>query len=131
MPKTIPLSELSQLKRIMGMTTSTNDNEALVAMRKANAMLARHSLTWEDVLSRSVAPAAATYTNNSFGEPDIDRGVKPIAEQVSEAFEKLRGKNLGSYRQFIDDLEYDFKENGYLSVAQRMALMKTVQRNYR
>ena len=52
--KQITLAELSQLKKFMMLTFSDNDPEALAALRKANGLLKKYQLTWDEVLSRSV-----------------------------------------------------------------------------
>jgi len=39
--------------KLMAMTTSENDNEALVAMRMANKMLKESKLTWKQVLDHA------------------------------------------------------------------------------
>ncbi len=54
-----------RLSKLMAMTTSDNDNEALAALRLANAMLAREKATWEEVL----APATRTLSVSIRREP--------------------------------------------------------------
>lgn len=39
--------------KLMNLTQSDNDNEALVALRKANAMLRHSKLTWKDILDEA------------------------------------------------------------------------------
>lgn len=48
----IPRHEL--LLKLLKMTTSTNDAEALVAMRKANALLASAGWTWDRLLEGKI-----------------------------------------------------------------------------
>ena len=48
------LKDFLTFKRIMGLTTSPNDAEALSAIRKANALLMAENTTWERVLDRMV-----------------------------------------------------------------------------
>ncbi len=50
-------TEFDRLKKLMQMTQSGNDNEALVALRKANSILSRHKLNWEQFIERLQLPA--------------------------------------------------------------------------
>lgn len=49
--------------KVLGLTTSDQEGEALAAIRKANAMLKAHNLTWRDVVS----PGRVRATTNSQG----------------------------------------------------------------
>lgn len=42
--------KLPMLTKLLKMTTSSNDGEALVAIRKANAYIKQHKLTWDELL---------------------------------------------------------------------------------
>ena len=58
--------ELTRLFRLLAYTTSSNDHEALVAIRKANALLASWDITWEEfVLTRP----KTTETTRPAGQP--------------------------------------------------------------
>lgn len=46
----IPPDVVIQLKKIMEMTRSNHDGEALVAMRKANIMLKKYNITWTELI---------------------------------------------------------------------------------
>lgn len=41
----------AKLAKLLAMTTSSNDNEALAAIRMANKMLSGEKLTWGDILA--------------------------------------------------------------------------------
>jgi hypothetical protein len=130
--KEIPLGELSLLKKAMAMTTADNDNEALAALRKANAILKKYELSWVDVLTRAVNTGGSTY-GRSFADPATAGDIEeddvqlPIDQQIVRAFNELRGKPLGN-RQFIDSLEDQFAKRKWLTEAQRIPLFKTVLR---
>ena len=62
--------DLKRFLKIMGMTTSAADGEALNAMRLANQMLADAKMSWEDLLVKgseeaSSAKAQASTTNSN------------------------------------------------------------------
>ena len=64
-----------KLSKIMEMTTSTNDAEALVAIRKANALMKAEGLTWENVLlpkKEGTPPVKREYK-----QPDIQKAPNP------------------------------------------------------
>ena len=44
-----------RLAKVMAMTTSSHDAEALAAVRRANGILAKHQLRWPDVLANAKA----------------------------------------------------------------------------
>ena len=47
---TLPPDARQKLTKILGLTNSTHDGEALSAARLANDLLKRHGATWEDAL---------------------------------------------------------------------------------
>lgn len=49
-----PIERLELLIKMMGMTTSDNDAQALVALRKANDHIAKLKITWEQILRGKV-----------------------------------------------------------------------------
>jgi hypothetical protein len=54
---------LERLIKIMGMTTSDNDNTALVAIRRANETLAKLDTDWHRLLTRKVTIIADPFVN--------------------------------------------------------------------
>lgn len=46
--------DLNRFTKLLRMTTSMSDGEALNAIRMANAMLVEHRLGWPDLLKREV-----------------------------------------------------------------------------
>lgn len=54
---------LDLLIKIMSMTTSDNDGQALVAMRKANEQLKKWGWTWESILRGKISVAANPFVN--------------------------------------------------------------------
>ena len=52
--------------KLLGLTESSNDGEALAALRKCNAMLRQQHLTWEDIVAgrcadRTLKPRSSSY----------------------------------------------------------------------
>lgn len=54
---TLQPNDITRLSNLLGMTGSAHDGEALNAVRLANALLAKHHLTWPAVIT---APTDAT-----------------------------------------------------------------------
>lgn len=112
------LTALSQLKKIMGMTTSTNDGERLAAITAANKLLAANNFTWDMVLSKAVvvdSPMEAVPGSMN----DEERN-----EAISQAFYRLKG----SSNSFIQSLKEQYERTGFLSKAQRASLFETAER---
>ena len=47
-------SDQTRLAKLLSMTTSSNDNEALLAARKANALLQKLGMSWEGIVCPTV-----------------------------------------------------------------------------
>jgi len=123
---TLSMKEFRQLKAFMARTTSESDAEALTSLRKANAVLAAHGLTWEQVFSRVVSVV------NEFEEaPEDDPGVdaKRTKARIAAAFEDVEASDpKGGFADFIDDIKRQFERTGHLSPAQQDSLFKAANR---
>lgn len=85
----LPKQEL--LVKLLGMTTSSNDGEALVAMRKANALLASAGWDWAKLIAGKIrvvadpfATAATPPTGNGYGSSQ-SAPARPAAAQPAPA----------------------------------------------
>lgn len=122
--KQMPLTDVGLLKKAMGLTFSVHDGEALAALRKANAVLRRNGLSWEEVLGRTVTVQAGS--DNS----PVENGEElTLKEQIQRAFNEIRGTIKTDFNHFIEDIEKDFERTGYLSPAQRQPLFEAVRRH--
>lgn len=114
------LADFNQLRKLMQMTTSDSDREALTAIRKANEIIARSDTTWERVFGRLVT---------------VDPGIEPDPESMRKApdaagrrrylgdlLEDVAGASSGSFLDFVADLQRQFEERGTLTPAQVDAL---------
>src|ERR1700755_3091074 len=61
------------LVKLLMMTTSTHDAEALVAIRKANAILGEMNLNWAEFLSGVEAKSGAQQEDNSWRQKPSER----------------------------------------------------------
>jgi hypothetical protein len=69
MTQELPKQEL--LLKLLGLSTSANDAEALSAIRKANELMARSGWTWEMLLHEKIKIIPNPFTG--VGDPRIDR----------------------------------------------------------
>ena len=127
--------DFAKLMKVMGMTTSAHDGEALSAIRAANKILVAHKLTWQDVFSGLIKveqpppsrpsppprrPSPHRYDDDEEFTIDFD---------IDEAFETVRETlRPGGFADFIDSLEKQWDEKGSLSSKQRRALYNAAQR---
>lgn len=109
----------SKLVKLLNLTSSENDNEALSALRKANSILSRHGKRWDDLIKI---------------EPDIPDWQKKYARPPSYETEIAEYKDKISYIRmsawdgfnfvFVISLEDVLNEGRRLSQKQRAALDK-------
>lgn len=134
--KQISLADLTQLRKLMGMTGSDADGEALNALRMANRLLKKSDLSWADILDRCVTASAANgsgYTTSTMRAGaddgfDEERGEDNLDETIQNAFDELRGVMLSpSFRAFVDDVERKWNQTGYLTPGQRAPILKAVK----
>jgi hypothetical protein len=122
----VKLSDFKRFKKLMMMTMSGADQEALTAIRHANAMLVAEKSDWDRVLDMKVtlevedgsayaAPTGATARRFDRG------GSRPIpseerAAQIDAAFAAIwASEPTGSYRRFVADVQKQWREKGRLT----------------
>jgi hypothetical protein len=68
-----------RLAKILALTASTNDGEALAAIRKANDIVRGEDMTWDDVLVQlvpAVSNVHVTVHRNSFVTPEFHEAME-------------------------------------------------------
>jgi NACalpha-BTF3-like transcription factor len=126
--------------KLMMLTTSESDNEALVALRKANALLAEANVNWEEFLTavsaNAVAPSASRSRpprKDDDGFSDIGRDAKGHyidADDINMLFEQAYAKTRpgGSFREFLDSVHIWWEGNGFLTEKQYAAIRRAALR---
>lgn len=124
--------DLNKLKKLMMLTTSHYDNEALTALRKAQLILSRADYTWEDLLS-----------DRPMATRDVDEDEEDIDEEVLKDYFSRRASEddmsnklnsllirvrSPSFRQFVLSVAQQYMEKGFLSEAQRQAISDAYRR---
>lgn len=118
-----------KLKLMMKATTSPHEADVLAAIRTANDLLTRYSLTWEDVFNRVVTVGV--------GEPQPHRvptraeppSISYTDDEINAAFELVLAAvpEDSGFRNFINSLHSQWQENHRLSDRQLAALFKAVE----
>lgn len=129
MAKTIPLGDLSLLKKTLGMTASEHDGEALAALRKSLAIMRRHGVTWTDIFDRLVGTTQQVAPAQRGADELRPSTETDLTTMIQNAFDELRGTDLGDFRGFVDSIERTFASTNYLSPEQRKPLFDAVVRH--
>ena len=112
---------MNKFVKLMMLTTSANDHEALSALRKANAILADQSVSWEQLIN---GLKNLTVQVEVVKQEEPKKGKKK-EEKIAEMFEAvLKDMRDGSAKEFILDINRFFTEKGFLTDKQQAALEK-------
>lgn len=117
------LDDFKRFKGMMERTTSENDNEALVALRAANRLLARESLTWTRVLDRSVQ-IAVPFESASTAAGQTDD------EEMEALFDVALNKTKpGNFKEMLQDIYSQWQTKGRISARQRQVVEEAADYN--
>jgi hypothetical protein len=118
----------------MQMTTSDSDPEALIAIRKANAMLKAERKNWEDLITGLVpmtkeAEAPRSQRRN-YEDPLHPNTEYPSSEIINTAFEEAFNRvNRGSsFYATIESIHAWWEEKGFLTAKQLNTVLKAAGR---
>jgi hypothetical protein len=125
--------------KLMGMTFSHHDPEALTALRKANAMLLADNMTWEEYLnvkpdnSYLVPPSQRARREPApWGEDDgsgfTDYDGRHRGPEIDDMFETAFATARGSFVHFLESINEWWKEKGFLTEKQYKALRRAAKR---
>jgi len=112
--------EIETLTKLLAMTTSSNDHECLVAIRKVNAMLAARNMTWELFIK-------GRYPKEAFSEVDL-KDKHTDADEINEMFTVVMAGARGTFSEFIDSIHTWWEEKGFLTEKQYSALKSAYNR---
>ena len=133
------------LIKMLGMTTSSHDGEALVAIRKANALLVENNLNWDQLLSSvsqtvsrsSYATPPSRRKSNMAKEPpswdDINSRARDDqhtdADEIDKLFEAAYDNTPpgSSFYGFIESVHTFWSQRSYLTPAQYQAIRRAAR----
>ena len=114
------LHDFSRLKKTMQQTFDDNDAIALMALRKANAVLRANNLTWEQVFQRLVKVEVP------FEPAPTEQSESAI---INAAFETIEASDpRGSFADFVASLKDQWDRKSYLSQKQKDALFDAAKK---
>lgn len=107
--------------KLMMLTASDQDGEALTALRKANAMLAAENKNWEEFISEK---PDAPNTPRSSGVRYIDpKVIDPLFDKLLRTVPHMSG-----FRDFVESVHEFWRDERFLTEKQFRALKKAAQR---
>ncbi len=127
--------------KLMMMTGSSHDGECLVAIRKANAILAEANVNWEEFLAaldqashnRSyMTPPSKRKNQTPQRDPDefMDVGGKHDDDiEIDRLFEKVydRVPSGSSFYEFVQSVHDFWTQKGYLTEKQYQAIRRAAR----
>ena len=136
----INAKEISQFKKLMMMTTSDNDPEALIAIRKANTILKNNKVNWDELCKQvnfnilsvknphGFRDSYKSYSPDYSSEPNAS-SVRTTSPDILKPLQFAMDRCEGSFYDFLESLKYQFQNKGWLSEAQVAAIMKSAVRS--
>jgi hypothetical protein len=112
----VKLDDFVRLKKLMSMTSSDSDAEALGAIRAANRILTTHGYTWEMVLSRTVTVLSAVEA-------------MPADEDDAPPFDMALRGAAGTFRNTLLSIQAQYEERGFISARQRQVIDEAAERS--
>ncbi len=119
----MPVKDFRQLEKLMMMTTSDIDAEALSALRKSNEILKRHGYTWTSAFQRLVKVERGMEAYTEEPAQKDESLTEARRRTIREAFNDLEAVEIrGGDAEFVESLEDWFTKKGFLTDAQREGL---------
>ena len=126
------------LIKMLGMTASSHDGEALVAIRKANALLAESNMNWHEFLmsfrisdQSYMTPPSKRKSQHGGADWGNVNSVKNDAQhtdgdEINRLFENAYANTSprSSFYEFIESVYEFWTQRGYLTVAQYQAIKR-------
>ena len=112
--------------KVMEMTTSSHDNEALTAMRKANTLLAEQNMTWTELLRAKVkftraSSTAEERTDKAYREDGERKGHHYGPDEELDAMFQDLVESIpaeSTFRNTVLDVLQWWEEKGFLTARQ-------------
>jgi len=122
---------IQMLIKLLRMTESQHEGEALSAMRMANSLLNKHNANWDEVM-RGVVPMVDADPFKSAPKPGAPPAVKYSDKvEIDTYFATLCSRDLGTFKDYVDDVHKWWTEKGFLTQKQYDVIKKSAQRTRR
>jgi hypothetical protein len=124
-----------QFAKLMMMTTSDNDQEALTAIRKANRILKMAQVTWDDMLKALYASAAPPprpepeWQNvNATEQRATGKKRYTNEKEINSFFDRIFARDMsGDFEEFAMSVHLWWKDKGFLTERQYNAIKKSAE----
>lgn len=124
----MPMGEFKKLTKLMMMTNSENDQEALTAIRGANKILAKHNYDWNATFGRLVKVEGEMPVEIEEA-PDEKREASILRSRVNNAFATIEESDpRGDFADFIASLKDQWDKRGRLTENQLSALFRSADK---
>lgn len=127
-----------RLIKLMMMTTSTNDAEAVAAVRKANSLLASEKTNWSDFINGVPSPRPAppprppmrpAGRGTSEAAARHDRPQSRFTDkEIPRMLSSLLRDSKGGFRDFVESINDHWCNKGYLTERQYEAVVNAYER---
>ncbi len=123
-----------RLVKLLALTTSNHDGEALAAIRKANELLLQYDLAWQELFEEDETEDVPVKRQR--GRPHsalgLDWDSEALRKAVAAAFDELLGNTQlkGGFRDFIEDVRAQWAKRRWLTDKQYTAIMAAAKRQY-
>ena len=137
-------AEYSQLRKCMARTASESDAEALASVRRANMILATHSLTWQAVFERLVrvvdsvevieeipAQLAPAGRGGAEGGSSLTRRAPPRTNDTEDwdrLFDDAMAGASGTFLDTLEDIHEQWEGERWLSDKQKEVVRNATER---
>jgi hypothetical protein len=113
------LSDFNLLKKLLNMTESPVDAEALAAIRKANDLLKRADVNWDRVMNRMVTlDVEMAGAGTSAGAGDVEE------DDMESIFQKAIDQSSGGFHETILSIYAQWQRTSSISARQREVVLK-------
>ena len=125
----------AKLIKLLGMTTSQNDGEALNAIRMVNAMLKVNKLDWDSAIAGSKPQPIHKPPPRPQGRGTTDTAPKykpPSSRytdpEIPRMLQSLMRDSQGDFRDFVQSLNEFWENKGFLTEGQYEEITNTNER---
>ena len=106
---------MDKLIKLLNLSTSNNDNEALSAIRTANAILKKNNILWDKILNSQVEIRYIEVPTHENQDMDLETKIEYLMDNLDR---------LGSAADFIESLANQFYQRCSLSEKQANSIEK-------
>jgi hypothetical protein len=126
----VTLQEFQLLKKLLALTTSPVDAEALAALRRVNALLKQCDVDWNLILSKTVKVIAAAEPLDE--GPGSTKSFRAADDSVDNDFDDdlqlALDSSSGSFRDVLLSIEAQYRDGRALSPRQREVVRDAAER---